>query len=153
MISIIVAIATNGVIGCHNRLIWHISEDLKRFKSLTMGHPIVMGRKTFASIGRALPGRQNIVISRDKALKIDGVDVVASMEEAIKIASTDGEIFILGGGEIYHLALPLASKLYVTQVEQSPQGDTFFPEIDENEWLETHREEHEGFAFIDYSRR
>ncbi|MEG0466984.1 MAG: dihydrofolate reductase [Mucinivorans sp.] len=153
MISIIVAIATNGVIGCHNRLIWHISEDLKRFKSLTMGHPIVMGRKTFASIGRALPGRQNIVISRDKALKIDGVDVVASMEEAIKIASTDGEIFIIGGGEIYHLALPLASKLYVTQVEQSPQGDTFFPEIDENEWLETHREEHEGFAFIDYSRR
>ncbi|MEG1670387.1 MAG: dihydrofolate reductase [Mucinivorans sp.] len=153
MISIIVAIATNGVIGCHNRLIWHISEDLKRFKSLTMGHPIVMGRKTFASIGRALPGRQNIVISRDKALKIDGVDVVASMEEAIKIASTDGEIFIIGGGEIYHLALPLASKLYVTQVKQSPQGDTFFPEIDENEWLETHREEHEGFAFIDYSRR
>ncbi|MEG1075528.1 MAG: dihydrofolate reductase [Mucinivorans sp.] len=153
MISIIVAIAANGVIGCHNRLIWHISEDLKRFKSLTMGHPIVMGRKTFASIGRALPGRQNIVISRDKALKIDGVDVVASMEEAIKIASTDGEIFIIGGGEIYHLALPLASKLYVTQVEQSPQGDTFFPEIDENEWLETHREEHEGFAFIDYSRR
>ncbi|MEG1463449.1 MAG: dihydrofolate reductase [Mucinivorans sp.] len=153
MISIIVAIATNGVIGCHNRLIWHISEDLKRFKSLTMGHPIVMGRKTFASIGRALPGRQNIVISRDKALKIDGVDVVASMEEAIKIASTDGEIFIIGGGEIYHLALPLASKLYVTQVEQSPQGDTFFPEIDENEWQETHREEHEGFAFIDYSRR
>lgn len=153
MISIIVAIATNGVIGCHNRLIWHISEDLKRFKSLTMGHPIVMGRKTFASIGRALPGRQNIVISRDKALKIDGVDVVASMEEAIKIASTDSEIFIIGGGEIYHLALPLASKLYVTQVEQSPQGDTFFPEIDENEWLETHREEHEGFAFIDYSRR
>ncbi|MEG1897241.1 MAG: dihydrofolate reductase, partial [Mucinivorans sp.] len=119
----------------------------------TMGHPIVMGRKTFASIGRALPGRQNIVISRDKALKIDGVDVVASMEEAIKIASTDGEIFIIGGGEIYHLALPLASKLYVTQVKQSPQGDTFFPKIDENEWLETHREEHEGFAFIDYSRR
>lgn len=152
MISIIVAVASNGVIGCHNRLIWHISEDLKRFKTLTTAHPIVMGRKTYESIGRALPGRQNIVVSRQKGLKIEGVDVVGSIDQAFKIAPKGAEIFVIGGGEIYRQAMPLASKLYLTKVDQAPEGDTFFPEISAAEWREVGREVHEGFTFINYER-
>ncbi|MEG0655562.1 MAG: dihydrofolate reductase [Mucinivorans sp.] len=153
MISIIVAVAQNGVIGCHNRLIWHISQDLQHFKALTMGHPILMGRKTYASIGRALPGRQNIVLSRNADLRIDGVDHASSLEEALALVGKDEEVFVIGGGEIYKLAMPRASKLYLTRVYQEPEGDAFFPEIDEKEWRQTKREEHEGFAFINYERR
>ncbi len=152
MINIIVAVANNGVIGCHNKLIWHISEDLKRFKVLTTGNPIVMGRRTYESIGRALPGRQNIVVSRQEGLQIEGCDVVGSLDEAIGIAE-GSDIFIIGGGEIYSQALPLADKLYVTKVDQSPDGDTFFPEIDPEQWSEVCREEHDGYAFIDYERK
>ncbi len=151
MINIIVAVAENGVIGCHNRLIWHISEDLKRFKALTTGHPIIMGRKTYDSIGRPLPGRQNIVISRNPELKIEGCDVVGSLSEAIEIAQGE-EKFVIGGGEIYRQALPLCDRLYLTKVEQSPEGDTFFPEIDSSEWRECARDQREGYSFIDYTR-
>lgn len=153
MISIIVAVASNGVIGCHNRLIWHISEDLKRFKALTIGHPIVMGRKTYESIGRPLPGRLNIVVSRQNDLRIEGVEVVGSIEDAVKRAGVADEIFVIGGGEIYRQALPLADKLYMTRVEQSPSGDTFFPPISPAEWREAKREKHDGFEFIDYERK
>lgn len=152
MISIIVAVAKNGVIGCHNRLIWYISEDLKRFKALTTGHPIIMGRKTFESIGRPLPGRTNIVVSRNAELKIDGVSVVGSIQEAIDLLPQEEELFIIGGGQIYEQALPLASKIYLTLVDQTPDGDTFFPEIARNEWREVKRTEADGYAFIDYER-
>lgn len=153
MISIIVAVAKNGVIGCHNRLIWHMSEDLKRFKALTIGHPIIMGRKTFESIGRPLPGRTNIVVSRNTELKIDGVSVVGSIQEAIDMLPQEDEIFIIGGGQIYEQALPLTSKIYLTLVDQTPDGDTFFPEITQDEWREVKRTEADGYAFIDYERR
>lgn len=149
MISIIVAVAQNGVIGCHNRLIWHISEDLKRFKTLTTGHPVIMGRKTYESIGRPLPNRRNIVVSRNADLTIEGVEVVASLERAIEMCEND-DPFVIGGGEIYRAALPLADRLYLTQVDQSPEGDTFFPNIEPTKWREVAREEHNGYRFIDY---
>lgn len=152
-INIIVAVAENGAIGCHNKLLWHISEDLKRFKRLTTGNPIVMGRKTFDSIGRALPNRQNVVISRNEELKIGGGDVVGSLEAAYELLKDSEEIFVIGGGEIYRQAMAKADKLFLTKVYQSPEGDTFFPEISFNEWQEVSKEECEGYDFIDYIRK
>ena len=152
MISIIVAVADNGVIGCANKLIWHLSDDLKRFKRLTTGHPVVMGRKTFDSIGRPLPNRVNIVISRDKSLDIEDVVVVNSIDGAVGLFGTDEEIFIIGGGEIYRQSMPLADKLYLTLVHQTPEGDTYFPEIDHRQWKEVFREVHKGYEFVDFIR-
>ncbi len=152
-LSIIVAVAQNGAIGCHNELLWHISEDLKRFKRLTMGCPIIMGRKTYESIGRPLPGRRNVVITRNADYRAEGIEVVYSLEEALRsVSNVEGEVFVIGGGEIYLQALPLAQKLYLTKVEQNPEGDTFFPEINEVQWQEVAREEFEGYSFIDYDR-
>lgn len=152
MTSIIVAVAQNGVIGCHNRLIWHISEDLKRFKALTMGCPIIMGRKTYESIGKPLPGRHNIVVSRNESFEAQGVTVVRSIEEALSLHDTQTEVFVIGGGEIYKQALPLSDRIYLTRVDQTPSGDTFFPEIDSDKWREVKREDRDGFSFIDYHR-
>lgn len=152
MISIIVAVADNGVIGCANKLIWHLSDDLKRFKRLTTGHPVVMGRKTFDSIGRPLPNRVNIVISRDKSLDIEDVVVVNSIDGAVGLFGADEEIFIIGGGEIYRQSMPLADKLYLTLVHQTPEGDTYFPEIDHGQWKEVFREVHQGYEFVDFIR-
>ena len=135
-ISIIVAIAENNVIGNNNQLIWHIPDDLKRFKALTMGHHIVMGRKTWESIGRALPGRISIVISRNPNYVAHGAVVVTSLQEAIAKAQSDTEIFIIGGAQIYEQALPLATKLYLTKVHRSFEGDVTFPSIDQKEWCE-----------------
>lgn len=152
MISIIVAVAANGVIGCDNRLIWHISEDLKRFKRLTSGHPIVMGRKTYESLGRPLPNRTNVVVTRDADLRLDGVTVANSIEQALALFPKEEEIFIIGGGEIYRQTIASADKLYLTLVDQSPQGDTFFPEIDPHKWKIANHESRDGFQFIDYTR-
>lgn len=153
MLSIIVAVADNNAIGCHNKLIWHISEDLQRFKRLTTSHTVIMGRKTFESIGRALPNRHNIVITHDANLKIEGVTVVNSIESAIEAVSADEtETFIIGGGEIYHQTLPMAQKLYLTRVHECPDADAFFPEIDAKEWREISREDAEKYSFIDYIR-
>ncbi|MBI2340050.1 MAG: dihydrofolate reductase [Deltaproteobacteria bacterium] len=127
-LSIIVAMSQNGVIGKDNKIPWHLSEDLKRFKQLTMGHPIVMGRKTCQSIGKPLPGRENIVITRDPKFLSEGVRVVHSLDEAIKGQKPDEEIFVIGGAEIYRLALPPAEKIYLTLVERKFGGDTYFPE-------------------------
>jgi dihydrofolate reductase len=158
-LSIIVAIAENNVIGANNQLIWHISEDLKRFKALTTGHCVVMGRKTFESIGKPLPKRTNIVISRNRNLVIDGCTVVSSLEEAVGACGIDEEIFIIGGGELYRQALPLAKKLYITKVHREFVGDTFFPEIDYSQWSEVLREkgkptENDGleYTFVNYER-
>jgi dihydrofolate reductase len=139
-ISIIVAIAENGVIGNNNQLIWHIPGDLKRFKALTMGHHIVMGRKTWESIGRPLPGRKSIVVSRNTSYRVEGAEVVHSLNDAIKTASGDDEIFIIGGGELYRQALPIANRLYLTKVHRSFEGDVSFPEINMAEWKEMHSE-------------
>ncbi len=160
-INIIAAVADNYAIGNRGELLWHISEDLKYFKSLTMGCPVVMGRKTFESLGRPLPGRLNIVVSRSGWIPKNGgenVVVKPSLEEAIK---TDGEIFIIGGGEIYRQAMQYADRLYITQVHSSPQeADTFFPEISQSLWQKTsesepHRDEKSGlsYEFVIYNRK
>ena len=134
MISIIVAASTNNVIGVQGELPWRLSDDLKRFKAVTMGKPIVMGRKTWESIGRALPGRQNIVITRQPDFVAEGCDVVSSVDSAIAAAGDADEIMVIGGSQIYDMALPQAGRLYLTRVHAEVEGDTFFPAVDESEW-------------------
>ena len=129
MISLIVAASENGVIGRDGDLPWRLSDDLRRFKAVTMGKPIVMGRKTWESIGRPLPGRQNIVVSRQPGLKIEGADVVASPAAAVDVAAGAEEIMIIGGSEIYKLFLPLADRVYLTRVHADVDGDARFPAL------------------------
>ncbi|PLX21307.1 diacylglycerol kinase [Candidatus Parcubacteria bacterium] len=133
MISIIVAIGKNNAIGLDNQLLWHIPEDLKHFKKITTGNIIVMGRKTYESIGRALPSRTNIIITRDTKFQAEGCIIKHSLEEVFREAKSysDKEVFIIGGGEIYKQALPHADKLYLTIVDDEPKADTFFPEYSE----------------------
>ena len=142
MISLIVATSANGVIGRGGELPWHLSDDLKRFKQLTIGKPIVMGRKTFDSIGRALPGRQNIVLTKQSGFIADGCDVVSSVDAAVTTAAGAGEIMVIGGSEIYALFLPLAERIYMTRVHVDVDGDTRFPEFDDEQWQETGHENH-----------
>lgn len=139
MISVIVAIADNGVIGDKNTLLWHISEDLKRFKAITSGHPVVMGRKTFESLGRPLPNRTNVVISRQN-IDIAGCEVVHSLNDAIALFPADEEIFIIGGAQIYAQAMSIADRLYLTRVHHNYQGDTSYPQWDEDRWVLTKSE-------------
>lgn len=134
ILSVIVAVSTNLVIGANNKLLWHISDDLKRFKSLTTGHTVIMGRKTFQSIGRALPNRTNIVISRNPDFTAEGCTVLQSLEQALRVCCNQDEVFIMGGGQIYRQALPLAQKIYLTKVHKEFEGDTFFPEISPEQW-------------------
>jgi len=134
MISIIVAASTNNVIGANGDLPWRLSADLKHFKAITMGKPIVMGRKTWDSIGRPLPGRQNIVITRQADFVAEGCNVVASTEEAIAATAGADEIMVIGGSQVYSLFLPAAGRLYLTRVHAEIEGDAFFPEIDESVW-------------------
>ena len=133
MISLIVAVAENGVIGDRNALLWHISEDLRHFKAVTTGHPVVMGRKTWESLGRPLPNRTNVVITRQN-IEIPGCTVVHSLEEAVALFPADEEVFVIGGAQIYAAALPLARKFYLTRVFRAYEGDTRFPAWDEREW-------------------
>ncbi len=128
IISMIAAMANDRVIGKDNQMPWHLPADFNWFKRCTMGKPVVMGRKTYESIGRPLPGRQNIVISRDKNLSIEGVDVVASIEQAIDKAGSVEEVMIIGGGSIYEACLPKADRLYVTFIDADLEGDTQFPD-------------------------
>ena len=159
MISIIVAVAANGVIGDNNSLLWHISEDLRNFKRITSGHPVIMGRKTFESLGRPLPNRTNVVVSRT-ATAIEGCRVAASLDEAIAMFSADEEAFIIGGAQIYAQALDAADKIYITRVGRDYEGDTSFPEWDATRWRLTSREEFVRgekypypFSFEEYVRR
>ena len=144
-LSLIVAVAENGVIGHNNQLIWHLPNDLKQFKRLTTGHCIIMGRKTFDSIGKPLPNRTSLIISRNSDFQIEGCITVNSLENAISEAKKieNEETFIIGGAEIYRLALPIVDKIYLTEVHHAYEGDTFFPEIDKMVWKETHREDFE----------
>lgn len=141
MISLIVAASRNGVIGANNKLPWKLPADLKRFKQLTMGHPILMGRKTFESIGKPLPGRTNIVITRQKGFKCCGTTVVHSVEEALLICENEKQTFVIGGAEIFKQALPFADRIYLTRIEKDFEGDIRLFEIDPAVWKETSREE------------
>ena len=139
-ICIIVALAKNRTIGVNNQLPWHCPEDLKHFKQLTMGHHMIMGRKTFDSIGRALPGRTTVVVTRDAELKIDNCLIAHSLPDALLACADDEQVFIVGGAQIYEQALPLADTLYVTEIQQDVEGDAHFPEFDLNIWQEISRE-------------
>ena len=160
MISLIVAASTNNVIGANGDLPWRLSDDLKRFKAITMGKPIIMGRLTWESIGRPLPGRQNIVITRQPGYSAEGCDVVASVDEALATAGAAPEIMVIGGGDIYRQLLPRASRVYLTRVEAEVDGDTFFPELDPSDWELVASEAHaadeknaHAFTFMTLQRR
>jgi dihydrofolate reductase len=149
-ISLIAAVAENQVIGGDNAMLWHIPEDFKYFKAITMGKPIIMGRKTFDSIGRALPGRLNIVISRNLSWTAAGVTVVTSLEEALKIAEETGisETIVIGGAQIYATALQIATTIYLTHIQKAYTGDAVFPMLDVNAWQEVSRTQGQDCAKV-----
>lgn len=137
LVSLIVALDENGAIGVGNKIPWHLSSDLRRFKAITMGHAVIMGRKTWESISKPLPGRSNTVITRSRGFRAPGAQVVPSLEEALELARSarESEAFVIGGGEIFALALPMADRLYLTRVHTTvPNADTFFPLIDLSGW-------------------
>ena len=151
MISIIVALAGNGVIGSDNRLPWHLPDDLKRFKALSLGKPIVMGRRTFESIGRPLPGRTNIVVSRQPGLAIAGTLVAQSLDAALAAAGAAPEVVIIGGAEIFRQALPRTDVIHMTRVHALVAGDVVFPDLDLAQWRETAVEHHAADARHQYA--
>jgi len=134
-VSLVAAVAENGVIGRAGGLPWRLPDDLKHFKKLTVDHTIIMGRKTFDEVKRPLANRRNVVISRDPSFRPEGVTVVASLEEALALGATEDEVFVIGGGEIYRMALPYADRLYLTVVHASVDGDTWFPPFDQDAWV------------------
>ena len=145
-ISLIVAMDKNRLIGRDNDLPWRLSNDLRHFKAITMGKPMIMGRKCFESIGKPLPGRRNIVLTRDAAWQAEGCEVTAGLEAALASASEADEVMIIGGAQIYALALPMAERLYLTRVHAELQGDTWFPELELDQWQELSRESYEPDA-------
>jgi dihydrofolate reductase len=170
ILSLISAVAKNRVIGGGNTLLWDLPTDMKHFRTTTSGHTVIMGRKTYESIGRPLPNRKNIVITRDASYMKDGIDVVNSLEEAIRLITLEHgkefeenqdevEAFVIGGGEIYKQAIDKAQKLYITEVHQDFEGDTLFPEIDKDIWKEVSREDHAEddtnkipYSFVEYKK-
>ena len=150
-ISLIVAMARNRVIGSNNQMPWHLPADFAYFKRITLGHPIVMGRKTFESIGRILPGRRNIVVSRNRNFQVDGAEVMHSVDEAISGCQGNEEVFVIGGAALYAAALPHAVRLYITEVDVTPEGETLFPVVDKSSWLETARQRVEPDAKNSYA--
>ena len=161
MVSIVVAVADNRVIGQQGELPWHLPADLRHFKTLTLGHPIVMGRRTYDSIGRPLPKRRNIVVTRQLDWTAPGCEVAHTLTEALDLArQTDEEVFVIGGGEIYREALPGADVVHLTEVHHDFEGDAFFPDLSPGEWREETRERHEpdaqhahAFSFVTLRRR
>ncbi len=158
-VSVIAALARNGVIGIENRLPWRLPEDLAHFKALTLGHPILMGRKTFESLGRPLPGRTNVVITRNPGYRPDGCLVAASIPAAIALCDGADEVFFIGGADLYAQAIPLADRLYLTEVDIEATGDAWFPDYDKRAFREVSRESHTGgkgevlrFDFVVYER-
>jgi dihydrofolate reductase len=140
-VSLIVAMDRKRVIGARGRLPWHFPQDLKRFKALTMGHAIIMGRKTHESIGRLLPGRRSIIVTRRPGYAVPGAQVVHSIEEALAACAGDDEAFVIGGAEIYRAALPLADCIHLTEVQGDYSGDTWFPQLPPTDWREVRREQ------------
>lgn len=159
-LSIIVAFDENRLIGNKNALPWHLPADLKHFKNITTGHHMIMGRKTFDSIGKPLPGRVSVIITRQNDYFAEGAVVVNTIEEALEKCKGQDEVFIIGGAQIFECTLKDATVLYITQIHHSFMGDTFFPEIKKEEWTEVSREDHEkdeknpwAYSFIKYTRR
>jgi dihydrofolate reductase len=158
-VAIIAAVARNGVIGRRNRMPWHLPEDLKRFRQLTLGHAVIMGRRTFESIGWPLAGRSNIVVTRSPDWTRSGCHAAHSLEAALAAVREREDAFVIGGAQIYALALPVASRLYMTEIERDFEGDAFFPEFDRSVWREASRESRVldvaggfGYQFVAYDR-
>lgn len=160
-VYLVAAVAANGIIGAGNRMPWHLPEDLKHFKELTLGHPVIMGRKTFesilASLGKPLPGRENIVVSRRAGLEIEGVGIASSIEGALAFCIGEPVVFVIGGGEVYRSALPLADGLVMTEIRKDYEGDTKFPDFDRSAFRETQRKPQVSsggvpFDFVLYER-
>lgn len=152
-LSLIVAMARNGVIGKDNKLPWRLSIDLKRFRALTMAHHIVMGRKTFESIGRLLPGRKTVIVSRNPNFHFEGATVVPSVDVAIEVCDDDPEIFFIGGAEIYRQVMDIVDRIYLTEVDADVDGDAFFPALDRREWNEISQEKFPANELNDYPHR
>ncbi|HVK55350.1 MAG TPA: dihydrofolate reductase [Burkholderiales bacterium] len=158
-LSIVVAMAENGVIGVDNKLPWRLPADLKHFRAITMGHPVIMGRKTFESIGRALPGRRNIVVTRNSDYAAEGAEVVHSVDEALERCSGTNEAFLIGGAILYKEAISHCDRIYLTLVHVKVEGDAFFPLLDVNHWQEIERSPHlsdelnpHAYDFVIYER-
>jgi len=157
-ISIVVAISENRAIGKDNKLLWYLPNDLKHFKAITTGHTVIMGRKTYESVGKPLPNRRNIIITRQD-IKIEGCEVVNSIKAALELCRTEREVFIVGGAEIYKQSLHLTDRIYLTVVHKQFEGDSFFPEIKKTDWVQVSREDHQPdeknslpYSFITYER-
>jgi len=160
IVSAVVAIGENNAIGKDNQLLWRLPADLKHFKEITSGHTVIMGRKTYDSVGKPLPNRRNIIITRNKDLEIPGVEIVASMDEALALCQEEEEVYVIGGAQIYASSMHLTDKIYLTRVHQSFEADSFFPEIDPGIWSETEVEPHQpdeknpiGYTFSTLIRR
>jgi len=160
MLTIIAAAAENNALGKDNQLVWHLPDDFKRFKKLTSGHHIIMGRKTFDSFPKLLPNRTHVVITRQDNFRKEGVLVVNSLDRAIELSTEDPQPFVIGGGEIYKMAMKLADEIELTRVHGTFEADTFFPEIDENQWKLVSEEFHEkdekhnyAFTYLTYERK
>jgi dihydrofolate reductase len=153
-LTLVAAYADNRVIGDHGRIPWHLSEDFAHFKATTMGGTLVMGRATYDSIGRPLPGRTTVVVTRNPDWSAEGVLVAHSLDEALALAAEQaGETYVVGGAEIYEQALPLATHQVLTEVPLAPEGDAYYPEFDRAEWVETRREPREAFTWVWWERR
>jgi len=156
-LCLVAALASNGVIGADGRLPWHLPEDLRHFKALTLGHPVIMGRRTWESIGKPLPGRENIVVSRQPAYDAPGAHVAASLDECLAHCADAPIAFVIGGADLYASALPIADVLEFTEIDAAVRGDTTFPAFDRTAWRETRRERRTGadglrFDFVRYER-
>lgn len=155
-IALIAAMAANRIIGRDNQLAWHLPEDLQYFKRTTLGHHLIMGRKTFASVGRPLPGRTTVIVTRQPDYKMQGCLIAHSLAEALELCREQDEVFVAGGAEIYAQALPLADRVYLTELSVAVEGDAVFPELDPAVWQLENRDEHQGrefsFAFCMYGR-
>jgi dihydrofolate reductase len=149
-LSVIAAMAKNRVIGINNTLPWRLSEDLMHFKALTMGHHIIMGRKTYESIGKPLPGRTTVIVTRDPAYRVEGCVTATSIDAAIAACGDDGEVFFVGGAELYAQVLPRADRLYLTEIQAEFQGDAWFPVFDRAVWREAGRDAHVNDAGLAY---
>jgi dihydrofolate reductase len=159
-ISLIAAVSENGVIGAQNRLPWHLPDDLRHFRAITTGHTVITGRKNCESIGKPLPNRRNIVITRQRGYQAPGCEVAHSLAEALAMAADEPEVFVIGGAQLYAQALPLATRLYLTEVHATVAGDTHFPALERSEWQETGRERHgaderhaHAFSFVVLERK
>ena len=156
-VVLVAAVAANGIIGASGRLPWHIPEELKHFKRLTLGHPVIMGRRTWESLGRPLPGRENIVVTRSRGYDAPGAHVAASLEAALALCTGEPVAFVIGGTQLFKESLPIAAGLVLTEIQRDYEGDTWFPAWDRSQWRESQREAHTAgdgtrFDFVRYER-